>query len=153
METPIDPSPHLALINRVSGQLGLRGSTREEAFSEGLVIITEAAQTFDPSKGPLVNWLANNIRWGLIRWLNTQRVEYPIETSVEPSRDAINGFVELNAAVSLAKEILTPQEYQIIMWSALEYSNQDIAKSLGISPGWCSRLKEKAQRKLRQANE
>ena len=148
----VDPSPHLPLINRVAGQIGLRGSVREEALSEGLVIITEASKTFDNSKGPLVNWLANNIRWGLIKWLNQQKIEYPITKPIVASQDPFGAPLELKEAVDLAFRILTPTERIVLMYSALEYTGVAIADYLGVTPGHVSRIKKSAQEKMRRAN-
>ncbi len=72
MTEVVDAGQHLPLINRVIGQIGLRGDIAEEAYSEGLVAITEAAQTYDPAKGPLAHWLANNIKWRILDWRNRE---------------------------------------------------------------------------------
>lgn len=72
MTDVVDAGQHLPLINRVIGQIGLRGDLAEEAFSEGLVAITEAAQTYNPEKGPLAHWLANNIKWRILDWRNRE---------------------------------------------------------------------------------
>lgn len=68
----IDVGQHLPLIHRVIKQIGLQGDLAEEAFSEGLVAIVEAAQTYNPEKGPLAHWLANCIKW---RILDTRKNE------------------------------------------------------------------------------
>lgn len=54
------------MIHRVIGQVGLRGDIADEAFSEGLVAIVEAAKTYDPSKGPVAHWLASNVKWRIL---------------------------------------------------------------------------------------
>jgi len=63
-----NPADHLALIHRVINQMGISENERDEAFSESLVAITEAAQSFDPTKGSVAGWLARNIRWSIKTW-------------------------------------------------------------------------------------
>lgn len=152
METSVDPSAHLALINRVANQMNLYGDMREEAFSEGLVLITEASQSFDPAKGPLVNWLANNIRWGLMRWIARQKETLPINKRIATPQKPVEYALELAEAVNLARKTLTPTEYEVLMYNALEYKGVSIARKLGISPVQVSRLKKRAQEKMRKAN-
>lgn len=65
-EDIVDVGKHLPLIHRVIGQIGLRGDLADEAYSEGLVAIVEAAKTYDPSKGPVAHWLANNVKWRIL---------------------------------------------------------------------------------------
>lgn len=90
-----DPSPHLALIYRVAEQMGFKGSDKDEAFSEGLVAITVAAQKYDPARGvPLANWLGKNIRWSLQDWRANQRRRTEFEAPVPVSQAVIHNVFE-----------------------------------------------------------
>lgn len=90
-----DPSPHLALIHRVVNQMGIVGSDKEEAFSEGLVAITVAAQKYDPKRGvPLANWLAKNIRWSLQNWRSEQRRRSDFEAPHATSQVLVHNVME-----------------------------------------------------------
>lgn len=151
----VDASQHLALINRVISQMGLRGDVAEEAFSEGLVIITEASQKFDPNKQvPVANWLALNIRWSLRNWLRKQHLAISIESStggfIDDKASADNGF-ELKETLARIETLLSQEERFIVLASAIGYSGEEIAHVLKIAPSWVSRLKKRAQRKIKEA--
>lgn len=91
----VDPSPHIPLIYRVVNQMGFQGSDKEEAFSEGLVAITVAAQKYDPSRGvPLANWLGKNIKWSLQNWRSEQRRRSEFEAPVPISQAVIHATFE-----------------------------------------------------------
>jgi RNA polymerase sigma factor (sigma-70 family) len=147
----IDPSPHIPLIHRVIGQMGLKGDLAEEAFSESLVTITEAAQSFDPDKGvPLANWLARNIRWGISHWLTKQRGEIPLEFLPEPPLAPESMRLELKEVLRRADKILAPKEKLILMAIALGYSGAEIAKELEMTPVRITVITQSIQKKLRR---
>lgn len=131
----VDASEHLRLISRVIGQMGLYGDTAEEAFSEGLVHITIAAKSYDPTKGiPVPNWLARNIKWGILNWLRTQRQAYPIKDTVyEDKRPELQIKVEFNELLDKINSLLSERDKNILLATAAGYSGIDIAKRLGIN--------------------
>lgn len=93
--TNVDPSPHIPLIHRVINQMGIPAYERDEAFSEGLVAITKAAQKFDPNRNvPLANWLGKNIRWSLQNWREEQRRIHDLEAPQAVSRVIVHDFRE-----------------------------------------------------------
>lgn len=178
-----DPSPHIPLIHRVIHQMGIAGSDQEEAFSEGLVAITVAAQKYDPSRGvPLVNWLGKNIKWSLQNWRSEQRRRSDFEAPVPTSQAVIHNVYEsahksslgastlrhigllnqasvanldnhmaLKEVLERMHEILTPLECNVILLHAIDVAGIQIAEYLGITPVAVSRIKNKAQAKLREA--
>lgn len=147
----IDPSEHLKLIHRVIHQMGLHGDEAEEAYSESLVAITTAAQTYDPGKGvPLANWLAKNIRWGIQNWRHKQRPSYPIMDVVETPRDVLSARTDFKAVLTQVEKLLTPLERQVILAGAWGYSGKEIARALKITEVEVSRAKTRARAKLEQ---
>lgn len=170
----VDPAQHLPLIHRVISQMHLYGDMKEEAYSEGLVAITEAAQTYDPSKGiPVAHWLAKNIRWSLATWIAKQRVNVSLEArplrlvgdkerdivpnpsigsrleAREGSEEAFSRRIELNSLLGRMQELLTQDERLVLLYHAAGYKGIEIAKMSGMSPVQVSLLKTAAQRKLR----
>lgn len=168
----VDPAQHLALAHRVIGQMGLYGDMKEEAYSESLVLITEAAQSFDPSKGvPVAAWLAKNIRWGLATWISKQKTTYSIDSPTfqkgierengfpiiptplqarEASEEAISRRIELSDLLGRMQVLLTSDERLVLLYHAVGYKGIEIAKMSGMSPVQISLLKTAAQKKLRQ---
>lgn len=147
----VDAGEHIPLIYRVIHQMHLVGDTAEEAFSEALVAITVAAQTYDPGYNvPVANWLARNIRWSLQTWLHKQHATVDISIiPIENTRETLQSKTELNDVLMLARNILTPMEYEVIMADAAGYSGREIAKHLGMPAVWVSRTKFKGQEKMR----
>lgn len=132
-------------------QIGLNPDQADEAFSESLVTITEAAQSYDPSKGvPLANWLAQNIRWGIYHWLNKQRITIPLEALVEEPEAAENSYTELKEVLQKAEKVLNEKEKQVLMGIALGYKGREIAKALGIHPVMVTVIKQRVQKKLKE---
>lgn len=183
LDSNVDPSPHIPLIYRVINQMGIEGSDKEEAFSEGLVIITRAAKKYDPSRGvPLANWLGKNLNWSLRNWRSEQRrianFEAPTETSqvimyglyesslqssvglstlkqirnlATSTVTSLENHVTLREALDNMPKILSKLECSVILLHALDVSGLDIANILNISAVAVSRIKKKAQAKLREA--
>lgn len=152
MVSEVDPAQHLALAHRVIGQMGLYGDMKEEAYSESLVLITEAAQSFDPSRGvPVAAWLAKNIRWGLATWVAKQKatVELNAKTPVKASEEALSARTELTLLLGRMQKLLTTDERLVLLYHAAGYKGIEIAKMSGMSPVQVSLLKTAAQRKLR----
>lgn len=156
MVSEVDPAQHLPLIHRVIGQLHLYGDMKEEAFSEGLVLVTEAAQTYDPSRGvPVANWLAKNIRWGLATWIAKQKATVELKANAaiaqEGSQTALSARTELNLLLTRMRDLLSQDERLVLLYSAAGYKGIEIAKMSGMSPVQVSLLKTAAQRKLRES--
>jgi RNA polymerase sigma factor (sigma-70 family) len=147
MSAEVDAGEHLRLIHRVISQMGLRGDTAEEAYSEGLVAIVEAARSYDPEKGRLANWLANNIRWSILGWLNRQRQTLPLIQTEAPTEN-LAARTELKELIENMKEALTDKEYVTIMLEAAGFSGIEIGKKLGMSPVQVTRCKQRARAKL-----
>lgn len=146
----IDAGEHIPLIYRVIHQMGLSPDQAEEAFSESLVTITEAAKTYDPSKNvPVANWLAQNIRWGIYRWLGQQKPLIPLEFLPEEPHAAENASAELKEVLRKADKVLDKREKLVLMGLALGYSGREIATAMGINPVMVTVIKQRVQRKLR----
>ena len=155
MVSDVDPAQHLPLVHRVIGQMHLYGDMKEEAFSEGLVAITEAAQTYDPSKGiPVAHWLAKNIRWSLATWITKQKATVELKTNAaiahQGSEKALSARTELALLLGRMQELLTQDERLVLLYHAAGYKGIEIAKMSGMSPVQVSLLKTAAQKKLRE---
>lgn len=151
----VDPAQHLPLVHRVINQMHLYGDMKEEAFSEGLVLVTEAAQTYDPNRGvPVAHWLAKNIRWGLATWISKQRYATPLpskEPASEGSERALSARTELASLLGRMQVLLSQDERLVLLYSAAGYKGIEIAKMSGMTPVQVSLLKTAAQKKLRES--
>lgn len=146
-----DPSEHIGLVGHVVRQMGISGDLAEECFSEGLVILAVASQKFDESRSlPLANWLARNLRWGISNWLSRQRPTVELPEAIEAPRDPIWSQIELKEVLVLAKEILEPAEFLVVMGKAYGYKGKEMAKVLGCSEGQVSRLHQRGVAKLKE---
>lgn len=167
----VDPSPHIPLIHRVINQMGIQGSDAEEAFSIGLVAITEAARTFnplksDPDKGGieslLAAWLSKHIRWGIQNWRNQERKHQnfyfttkdngeEIMTEPEDSRNTLEFSEELRETIALVQSLCDEIEQKVIISLALGYSGKEICQKFGMTPVQVTRAKHRAREKLEKA--
>lgn len=154
MTTP-DASLHLGLLGHVIRQMGLRGDLAEEAYSEGLVTLTVACQNYDEARGlPLAHWLARNVRWSILNWMNKQHQEIPYALQsgvvVEPiERSNTEVTVLLKEVITVAKEILQPQEFLAVMGKAYGYKGKELARAMNCSQGQVSKLQQRGIRKLK----
>lgn len=162
--------------------MGLKGDMADEAFSEGLLAIHEAALKYDPSREvPLVNWLGTSVRWSLRRWRDRQYRESSYLVSQETNRTVSANIMESNRlpesgetvrhvtqetldilvdpleilddfreTINKIGVLLSPIERQVILAHACGYSGLEISKRLGIRPVQVSRLKNRAQQKLKE---
>lgn len=146
--TEVAVEDHLKLIHRVINQMGLYGDTAEEAYSQGLVAIVEAGNSYDKNKGPLANWLANNIRWSINGFLRKQKycVSFPI--TIEYPREVIESTTNFNELVLEMSKRLTKIENTVLALTALGYSGVEISKKLRVSSVQITRIKIKARAKL-----
>lgn len=152
-----NPAEHIALCQFVIKQMGLRGDVAEEAFSESLVALTTAAQRYDPGRGlPLAHWLARNIRWSIRSWMSKQRQEARI-MATPGSLDLVttapntDDRLRLQETVALANQILTPDEWRVVIGKAYGYKGTELAKILGCSEVQISRLRHRGVAKLKKA--
>lgn len=150
----VDPAAHLPLIQRVISQMNLSEWERDEAFSEGLVAITEAAKSYDPKYNvPVASWLAKNIRWSIKSWQLKQMYNwsqpYP-EVVVAPDHQELESRAALQDLVRLIQQHLTERQKWIIVGTALGYEGKEIAKALGIGEMTVVRERRKAQAKLKE---
>lgn len=172
---PIDPSSHIPLIYRVINQMAIPPTEEDEAFTVGLVSITEAACKYDPSKNvPIANWLGRNIRWSLQTWRkglrNKNEHEAHIVYDAEGSADALRrGFVTEEYLASLYPGAADPEAHvglrdtfaairdlptlqrAVILGTVLGYNGVELAEALKVTPVAISRARKKAQATLRDA--
>lgn len=83
-KTGLDASEHLGILHHVihSPSMNIPAHMKDEALSEGLVILTDAALRFDPSRGvPPHYWLAKKLRWSLTNWLTSERRRHGLNDS------------------------------------------------------------------------
>lgn len=147
----VDASQHIGLIHHVIRQMGITGTDAEEAFSESLVTIVEAAEQYDPGRNvPLANWLAKNIRWRIQNMRAAQRATVPLEAVIEPSRDALLGVIQYREVISRLDKILTIEERQVVLAGAIGFKGIEIARALKITPVQVTRIKQRALEKLKE---
>jgi RNA polymerase sigma factor (sigma-70 family) len=151
--------------------MGIKGSDAEEAFSIGLVAITEAAHSFNPEKSNpekggveslLAAWLAKHVRWGIQNWQYQERKHNNLyfvtrrgngETmTIEPedSKDVIELSEVMRETLALVQEVCDETEQRVIMSLALGYTNQEICRKFGMTPVQVTRAKKRARFKLEQ---
>lgn len=163
--TSVDASQHIRLCHRVIGQMGLPEAIADEAFSESLIYLTEAAETFDPTRNvPVASWLANNVRWKLRNWLRTHKPTVSID-QIETDRTQSAG--QFRAGISLKHAIardghsdtlveyedllskLTERERVCLLSEVYGYPGIEVAKRLGITAVAVSRAKSSARKKMK----
>lgn len=147
-----DPAQHFPIIHHVITQMGLNEWERDEAFSEGLVAITEALRSFDPDKGQLAGWLARNIRWSIKSWQIKQNYNWskpypPVVMSTDHL--SLESKVMFNDLLRLIGSELTKREQVILMATAVGYNGKEIAEYLKVSEMTVVRSRRSAQAKLR----
>ena len=67
----VKPEEHLGILHHVvnSASLNVPYELREEALSEGYVLLVQAAQSYNPRhEVPEHYWIAKKLRWGLLNW-------------------------------------------------------------------------------------
>lgn len=153
----VDPSEHLRLITHVIRQMGIEDREADEAYSEGLVAITEAAISYDPKYNvPVASWLARNIRWSIKTWQLKQLYNFsqPLPEIVESTDlDNLESRVAFNDLVRLMQKVLNQREQFILIASAMGYEGKEIAEKLGIGEMSVVRDKARARRKLKEFTE
>lgn len=127
---------------------------KDEAFSEGLVAITEAGIKFDPKRNvPLANWLGLNIRWSLAKWKSSLIMDIPLsalERVGGTDEEAFMPSIELREVLALMDELLNFQERQVVLGTSLGFMGTELAVVLGISPVEVTRTKIVAQARLKE---
>lgn len=144
-----DPTTHIPLIYRVIGQMGLTASEADEAFSIGLLAITEGSLSYDPERQvPLANWLALNIRTSIYNWRKKQRRTITSGLyHLWPHKDEQE--ISLSEVVRIAERILTEQEKIVLFGIAAGFKGYEIAEKLHVSQKRVSIVKKRAQEKLK----
>jgi RNA polymerase sigma factor (sigma-70 family) len=131
--------------------MGISENERDEAFSESLVAITEAAQSFDPTKGSVAGWLARNIRWSIKTWQLKQMYnwQHQIPVTVE-AKDDLADRVAYNDLLRLMDKELTARQRTILLATAAGYKGKEIAAALQVGEMTIVRERRKAQTRLRE---
>jgi RNA polymerase sigma factor (sigma-70 family) len=150
----VDAGEHIGLIYHVINQMHIPNEIKDEAFSEGLVAVSEAAIKFDENRNvALASWLAKNIRWSLSTWRAKQRPTMPINPSQQPCAAGDFSLVELKEVLVLVHKNLTINEQKVLLWLACGFTGIEIANRLNISSVAVTRHKQSGQRKLRKIYE
>ena len=147
-----DVSEHLPLLYRVIGQMGLSANEVDEAYSEGLVALTQAGNTYDPSRGPLPHWLARNVRWNLLNWITSERRRQSHQFPIAPEAPlkALSRPEGFSLVIAQANAILSEEERLVTFALAWGYSGKEVARYLKRSPSYVTGVKQQARAKLRQ---
>ena len=69
--TPVSPEEHLGVLHHVvnSATLGIPQHLKDEALSEGMLLLVQAAASYDSKhRVPANYWIAKKLRWGLLNW-------------------------------------------------------------------------------------
>jgi RNA polymerase sigma factor (sigma-70 family) len=129
--------------------MGLSQNQEDEAFSEGLVALTEAAQTYDPSRNvPVAAWLARNIRWSIKSWRLRQTYSQviPIETQ---AKDDMVSNAEFHEFLGQIQNLLNPRDQLILLATMLGYNGKEIGEFIGQDTMFVSRAKRRIRERLK----
>lgn len=106
----VDPSEHIGMLHHVvqSATLNMPDFLKDEALSEGLVLLTQAAQSFDyRHRVPPGHWIAIKLRWGLLNWRNREAYKHGMDQYIEDSPEELMREVLEDAEAALAlRELL-----------------------------------------------
>ncbi len=160
----VDAGEHLGILHHVvnSATMGIPDHMKEEALSEGMVILVKAAQEYDPTRRvPVHYWLAKKLRWNLANWRDRERrkhsaisIEYDspyLEMGDILSHDPAGenqARLELEHLVEVAKEILSDKEYIAIFGQAFGMHMKEIAHVLGVNPNQIKALQMQGRERI-----
>ena len=152
---------YLGLIEYIIDKLRVYDQVRDEAYSEGLVILAEALASYDPSAGvPLTGYVAQRLRWGLMQWMRALRTEYSLDAlpylpAATPRAyslaQAASARATLEVVFATCATELDEYERYVVLSRAGGTLPADIALALSLTVSQCAAILTAARRKLRRA--
>ena len=157
----IDASEHIGILHHVvqSATMSIPYHMRDEALSEGLVLLTQAAKSYDPKRGvPAHFWLAKKLRWGLQNWKLREShaapdgaLSWQEGVDEEPKYDPVGlheARLELETLVELAKDTLTDKEYLTLFGPAFGLHMKELSHLLGANPTQIKAIRTRARDRI-----
>ena len=148
---------YLPIIDTLINQLMIPSWLTDEAYSEGLVAITEAARLFDPTRGvDLEAWLWLKTRYLLIDWMRrSMKTPYDLLGDGDlPAPQEPEHMAEINIVthqVSIVVQTLTITERVVLLAPASGYNATEINKALHINGLEQGRIRQEARQKVYHA--
>lgn len=175
----INPEEHLGILHHVvnSATMNIPAHLKDEALSEGMVLLVHASQSYDARHGvPPHFWIAKKLRWGLLNWklaearkhgaeqpilvpLRDQKVmdetaEYQEEPAIDhEAYDPIRAHekrLELEMLVLQAGEILEDQEYLAVFGEAIGMHWKELSHALKANPNQIRKLQERGRNRINE---
>ena len=172
-KTKVNPEEHLGILHHVvdSATLAIPQYLKDEALSEGYVLLVHAASTYDPKhKVPAGYWIAKKLRWGLLNWkiletrkhgkddhtLMVERSSNQLEENpriIGLAQDKIAAHelrLELERLVEIAAEILDDSEYAAIFGPAFGLHMKELSHLLGANPNQITELQRRGRERINE---
>ncbi len=125
----------------------------DEAYSEGLVLLTTAAQDYQPDTGAsLSSWIYTRLFWGLVNWrtkeLGQTRGAVPLDDVSEPWEEDGHSGAEWQEAVSVGENL--PIRLRIALFAeVVGYNRKEIGQAMNVSDVRVGQLVKIARREIR----
>lgn len=146
----IDPTPYQDLVPRIVRKLNFPEHQRDEAHSEGLVVLVVAAQAYEPSYGvPPEAYLFMRLRWDLTSWRRRQHAEECLGDLDVPYDCPLVEHAHLTETLE-ACEHLSDKQYVALLGSALGYTQVELCRWLHSNGVGVKQLKTLARQRLTQ---
>lgn len=169
----VDASKHIGVLHHVvkSATMNIPEHLQDEALSEGMVLLVQAAKSYDPKHGvPEHYWLAKKIRWGLQNWkmrevragyqaYTFEEVDYLLKLSRELREnedltyDAIGQHalkLELEQLVQAASQVLSDQEYIAIFGPAFGLHMKELSHILEANPNQIKAMQARGRERINE---
>jgi DNA-directed RNA polymerase specialized sigma24 family protein len=148
---------HLPIVETLINQLAVPSYLRDEAYSEGLVAITEAARIFDSTRGVnLEAWLWLKTRYLLIDWMRrSMKVPYDLLGDNElPAPQEPEHMAEVNIVshqILLVVQTFSMVERVVLLAPASGYNATEINHTLRINGPEQGKIRQEARQKVYHA--
>ena len=169
----INPEEHLGMLHHVvnSATLAIPQHLKDEALSEGYVLLVHAASTYDPRhRVPPHYWIAKKLRWGLLNWRNQESKRHGqddhtlfIQTGEEEHQVEENPGIdhllqdhiaahdlrmELESLVRIAGEVLDDHEYAAIFGPAFGLHMKELSHLIRANPNQIMEYQERGRKRI-----
>lgn len=157
----IDASEHLGMLHHVvrSAILDIPDNLKDEALSEGLVLLQMACMSYDPSyRVPPHYWIAQKLRWGLKNWKHREFSKHGQNNTFmgddeeqEPyysPEEAIQAALELGHLVETCQEVMSHEEYFAFMSWAVGFQMKEVTKYLHANPAQVRSMQHEAKKRV-----
>lgn len=149
----INPDDHIGVLHHVVSKMP--SAMQDEAFSEGLVLLVEAAQSYNSKHGvPAHYWIAKKLRWGLLNWKWREIKRHGLNTELGEKEysfaSAHEARVELERLVELAREFLDDREYLSVFGPAWGLHMKELSHLLKANPSQIMELQSTARTRIQE---